>query len=118
MIGKTRQGAMSPEAISQEVGQKLKRLRLSRNITQAELARDAGISVSTLARLEVGDNPTLDSLVRVLISLGIQQNVGLLIPDARVSPVERVRTKGAERQRSRSSKKPKKIVQWKWSGES
>ncbi len=104
----------TPESISQEIGQKLERLRLSRNITQAALAQDAGISERTLRRLESGDNPTLDSLIRVLISLKIQQNVDLLVPDPRVRPIERVRTKGGERQRSSSTKPTKKTKQWEW----
>lgn len=106
--------AKSPELISREIGQKLERLRLSRNITQAQLAQDAGISERTLRRLESGDNPTLDSLIRVLISLKIQQNVDLLVPDPRIRPIERVRTKGPERQRSSSTKAPKKTKQWEW----
>ena len=104
----------SPEAISHEIGQKLERLRLSRNITQAQLARDAGISERTLRRLESGDNPTLNSLIRVLISLKIPQNIDLLVPDPRIRPIERVRTKGAERQRSSSTKAPRKTRQWEW----
>lgn len=104
----------TPETISQEIGRRLEQLRLSRNITQAELAQDAGISERTLRRLESGDNPTLDSLIRVLISLKIQQNINLLVPDPRIRPIERVKTKGAERQRSSSTKLTKKTKQWEW----
>ncbi len=114
MTDNKRMPVKTPETISWDIGQKLERLRLSRNITQAELARDAGISERTLRRLESGDNPTLDSLVRVLISLKIQQNVDLLVPDSRVRPIERVRNKGAERQRSSSAKLTKKAKQWEW----
>lgn len=104
----------TPETISQEIGRRLEQLRLSRNITQAQLAQDAGISERTLRRLESGDNPTLDSLIRVLTSLKIQQNVDLLVPDPRIRPIERVRTKGVERQRSSSTKPTKKTKQWEW----
>jgi transcriptional regulator with XRE-family HTH domain len=104
----------SSELISREIGQKLERFRLSRNITQNQLAADAGISERTLRRLESGDNPTLDSLVRVLIALKIHRNVDLLVPNSRIRPIERVRTKGAERQRSSSAKPAKKTKQWEW----
>ncbi|WP_245307462.1 helix-turn-helix domain-containing protein [Rhizobium altiplani] len=96
------------------MGQKLERFRLSRNITQQQLATDAGISERTLRRLESGDNPTLDSLIRVLIALKIQGNIDLLIPDSRIRPIERVRTKGTERQRSRSTKTAKQPKPWEW----
>lgn len=104
----------TPEMISQEIGRRLEQLRLSRNITQAQLALDSGISERTLRRLESGDNPTLDSLIRVLTALRIQQNINLLVPDPRIRPIERVRNKGAERQRSSSTKSSKTINPWEW----
>lgn len=106
--------ARSPDAISREIGQMLEHLRLSRNITQRQLAADAGLSERTLRRLESGDNPTLDPLVRVLIALRVLQNIDLLVPNARIRPIERVRTKGAERQRSSSAKANKKGKPWEW----
>lgn len=113
MAGLTR-NVKSPEVIAQEIGQKLERLRLSRNVTQSQLATDAGISERTLRRLEAGNNPTLDSLVRVLIALKIQDNADLLVPDSRIRPIERVRTKGMERQRSSSTKAVKTPKKWEW----
>lgn len=114
MADNRQMSAKTPETISRDIGGKLERLRLSRNITQAALAQDAGISERTLRRLESGDNPTLDSLIRVLISLKIPQNIDVLVPDPRVRPIERVRTKGVERQRSSSTKPTKKTKQWEW----
>jgi len=114
MAGTESQSYKSPEALASEIGLKLERLRLSRNITQMELARDAGISERTLRRLESGDGATLDSLVRVLSALKIAQNLDLLVPDPRVRPIERVRTGGTERQRSRSAKSDQPTKQWQW----
>jgi transcriptional regulator with XRE-family HTH domain len=46
------------------VGPRLKRLRLSRNITLTDLAKETGISTSTLSRLEAGlRRPTLEQLL-------------------------------------------------------
>lgn len=104
----------SPEAVAREIGQKLERLRLSRNITQSQLALDAGISERTLRRLEAGNNPTLDSLIRVLTALRIHGNIDLLVPDSRIRPIERVRAQGAERQRSRPGKTANKAKTWEW----
>jgi len=114
MIDKMNATARSPETLTFEIGARIERLRLSRNITQAELAEDAGISERTQRRLESGAGATLDTLVRVLLALKIHQNLDLLVPDPRVRPIERVRIGGSERQRSRSktSAKPKK--QWRW----
>ena len=107
-------GIKSPEALAKDMGSKLERLRLSRNITQTELARDAGVSERTLRRLESGAGATLDSFLRVLSALKLEQSLELLIPDPRVRPIERIRTGGSERQRSRSVKTDQTARQWQW----
>lgn len=107
----------SPEALARDIGDKIEQLRLSRNITQTELARNAGISERTLRRLESGDGATLDSFVRVLSALKLSQNLDLLVPDPRVRPIERVRTGGTERQRSRSAKTYQTAKKWRWGNE-
>lgn len=114
MTGFGDQTFKSAEALASDIGSKLERLRLSRNITQTDLAIDAGISERTLRRLESGDGATLDSLLRVLLALKIAQNLELLVPDPRVRPIERVRTGGTERQRSRSAKSDQTPKQWQW----
>ena len=107
----------SPESLLKEIGKKLERLRLSRNITQSELAQDAGVSLRTLRRLESGDGVTMDSFIRVLAALKLLQNMEVLIPNPRVRPIERVRTGGRERQRSRSAKTVKHRTKWRWGNE-
>ncbi len=114
MVDEMSATAVSPETLTFEIGTRIERLRLSRNITQAELADDAGISERTLRRLESGAGATLDTLVRVLLALKIHQNLDLLVPDSRVRPIERVRTGGSERQRSRSKVSAKPTKQWHW----
>jgi len=114
MAGSRDHSYKSAEALASEIGLKLERLRLSRNITQTDLARNAGISERTLRRLESGDGATLDTLLRVLLALKINQNLDLLVPDPRVRPIERVRTGGSERQRSRSAKSDQTAKQWRW----
>jgi transcriptional regulator with XRE-family HTH domain len=93
----------SSEHAIARVGADVARFRLSRNMTQATLAAEAGISQSTLKRLEKGENPTLDSLVRVLGVLGLSQNLALLAPNAGVSPLQLASNKGHVRQRARHS---------------
>lgn len=108
--------SLSPKIHEQELGARLEQLRLSRNIIQADLAQDAGISERTLRRLESGDGGTLDSLFRVLTALRLDGNLDLLIPNPEIRPIERVHTKGRERQRSSSSKSEKHSSNWQWGG--
>jgi transcriptional regulator with XRE-family HTH domain len=94
----------SPVQATALIGESLAQFRLSRNLPQTDLALEAGISLSTLKRLERGNNPTLDSLVRVMTALGLAENLSLLIPDTSVRPLERAAAKGHERQRARSAR--------------
>lgn len=112
MAGSNALSMQSPESLLEEIGKKLVRLRLSRNITQSELAQDAGVSLRTLRRLESGKGVTLDSFIRILTALKLQQNMDILIPNPRIRPIERVRTGGHERQRSRSAKTVKHGTKW------
>ena len=50
------------KAIVRELGERLARTRLERNLTQAELAEQAGIAKRTLERIEAGGAAQLDSL--------------------------------------------------------
>ncbi len=113
----SRMQTRSPEQIAVEIGHKLERLRLSRNITQAELAENAGVSERTLRRLEAGQGATLDTLIRIMTGLQIQENLQLLLPDPRIRPIERVRSGGRERQRSSPQNIRKKVAPWEWGKE-
>jgi transcriptional regulator with XRE-family HTH domain len=106
----------APGQVVAAIGASLAAVRLSRNVTQAALADEAGISVSTLKRLEHGDNPTLDSLVRVMIALKLVDNLALLVPDASVRPLELAASKPPRRQRARKSNpvKPTTGMPWTW----
>jgi transcriptional regulator with XRE-family HTH domain len=54
------------------VGPKLKRLRLHRDVTLADLAAETGISTSTLSRLEAGlRRPTLEQLLPLARAYGV-----------------------------------------------
>ena len=106
----------SATAIISELGQRLDRIRLSRNITQAELARQAGISRSTMTRLADGRSVSLDSFVRVMQALRLTDHLAALLPDPSVRPVERVASGGAERQRARP-RPSDEVDEWRWGDE-
>lgn len=54
------------------LGEKLKARRLSKHLTQAELARIVKSSQSRVARMEAGDpTVTIDLLVKSLLALGL-----------------------------------------------
>ena len=59
-------------------------IRLSRNISQADLAREAGVSRSTLTRIADGQAISLDSFVRVMRALRLTDHLKRLQYSANV----------------------------------
>jgi len=96
---------------------RLEQIRLARNITQAQLAEEAGVSLRTIGRLEKGQGVSLDTFIRVLVALGIQQNLESLLPDPTVRPVERMSAGGKERQRARPRPSDNERSPWAWGDE-
>lgn len=70
------------------MGQKIRRLRLRQNLTQATLAEQAQISLTTLKKIEKGEISYFDSLIRVLRVLGELDAFSSLIKDEEMSPNE------------------------------
>jgi putative transcriptional regulator len=105
--------AASPQ-IELALCRRLANIRLLRNMTQAQLAKLAGISTGTLIRLEKGEGVSLDTFIRVMTALGIQGNLAALLPDPDVRPIERLRHAGSERQRARPRKKSPEPTTWAW----
>ncbi|WP_263732272.1 helix-turn-helix domain-containing protein [Cellulomonas sp. SG140] len=70
--------ATSPIAVMRamnEIGQSIGTWRRLRELTVAEAADRAGVSVSTLQRLEHGQGGTVENLLRVARALGILDQV-------------------------------------------
>ena len=93
---------------------RLEGIRLSRNITQAQLAEEAGVSTRTIGRLEKGQGISMDTFIRVMMALNIQQNLEALLPDPTVRPIERVGLNTGERKRARPAKSIVELPTWSW----
>lgn len=106
----------SPVAIESELGQKLNSLRLSKNINQSTLAKEAGVSRRTISRMENGEGISLDTLIRVMRALGVVDRLATLLPDPETRPVERIKLGGRERKRARMRKTPAAGA-WTWGQE-
>ena len=105
----------SSDAVINALFQQIEQIRLSRNVSQAALAKEAGVSRSTITRLASGENISVDSFVRVMQALGLADHLAALLPNANVRPVERIRLQGAERRRA--SPKRKAAGDWTWGNE-
>ena len=97
-----------------ELGGRIARIRLGRNLTQASLAERAGASERSIKRLEAGENTSLDTLMRILSALDLGDRLLLALPNPAIRPVERIKREGHERQRARDSHVALKASDWAW----
>jgi len=97
------------------IGRRLVQQRLARNLTQKQLAHDAGISKRTLVRLEHGESTQLTNLIRVLRALDLLRNLDALIPAPPASPLQQLRAQSKTRKRARQSRGAKPSSKtWTW----
>ena len=102
------------EAILGELGGRLAKIRLDRNLTQAQLATQAGVSKRTVERLESGAVATqLSGFIRVCRVLEVIERFDLLVPEPVPSPIEQLKLAGRKRQRA-STTKPARLSAKKW----
>ncbi|MBW2645618.1 MAG: helix-turn-helix transcriptional regulator [Deltaproteobacteria bacterium] len=93
---------------------RLENIRLSRNITQVQLAEEAGVSPRTIGRFEKGNGVSMDTFIRIMMALGIQQSLETLMPDPTVRPIERVGISAGERKRARPVQSSDERSTWSW----
>lgn len=110
---------LTDESILKALGGRLAGARLGRNLTQAALADQAGVSKRTVERLESGAVATqLSGFLRVCRTLGLLERFESLIPETAASPMEQMRRQGRKRQRASGRKAaPAKLKQWTWGEE-
>jgi transcriptional regulator with XRE-family HTH domain len=97
--------------------ERLESIRLSRNLTQRQLAEEAGVSPRTIGRLAKGEGVSLDTFIRVLTALKIQQSLESLLPDPTVRPIERVGSMARERKRAHRVSTASDVSGWTWGDE-
>ncbi|MEZ5013663.1 MAG: helix-turn-helix transcriptional regulator [Chitinophagales bacterium] len=98
--------AMSDSAILGMLGECIHKVRLSRNITQQELSKKAGITRTTLIRIEKGVGGTLITLIQILRQLEQLQLLQSFENFQQVSPL--MLAKIEENLRKRASRKNNK----------
>ena len=95
---------LSDTAILKRLGARLKAYRIAMGIKQQELAVESGVGVSTIAKIENGQSVALSLLVSVMRTLGLLENLDLLVPEQKPSPMELLRTQGKQAKRVRTKK--------------
>jgi transcriptional regulator with XRE-family HTH domain len=113
---------LTDDAVLGELGRRLARWRLERNLSQAEFGEQAGIGRRTLQRLEAGEPVQLASFIRALRVLDLLETLDRLLPEPTPSPLERLQMAGRERRRARRREagraKADAAEPWMWGDES
>jgi putative transcriptional regulator len=107
-------GNVSDSALLKELGERLYRYRLNRNMTQAAVAKEAGLSERTINRIEHGHSTTVSNFIRLLRSLGLLENMDALVPEPSISPIQQMKLQGRSRKRASSSKREEEGGIWSW----
>lgn len=94
---------MSSHEIAQELGRRIKTVRLSKNLLQDEVARRAGVSRLTVVHFENTGRGSVDSFLRIVSALGKGPDLSPLFQSTpkTIADME----KSASQNRSRASRK-------------
>ena len=90
---------LSDKGIENELGRRIKALRLRKNITQKELAEATTLSLNTIKSLESGSGK-LSTVIAVLRELGALDHIDNFIPEPSISPLQLARMQGKQRARA------------------
>ncbi len=106
---------MSDKAVLVEIGRRLGRCRVELELTQADLAKEAGVSKRTVERVEAGESTQTATLIRMLRVLGLLEALEAAIPEIGPSPMDLLKLQGKERQRASSKKRKTRRTEEEWS---
>nr|MEE4269046.1 helix-turn-helix transcriptional regulator [Candidatus Krumholzibacteria bacterium] len=90
----------SDQALLSTLGQRLRRARLRRNLSQEQLAERAGINRTTVSEYERGASTSTMTLVQVLRALEMLEELDSFLPEPGPSPLDLARRQGKQRQRA------------------
>ena len=103
--------AMTSGEVMTEIGQRIAAIRLSRNLTQEDMAKKSGISLATVKRLESGaSNIGLSPFLAVCVELALTVGFESLLPTVRSTPQDIF--SGKQQRRRARHRKVKKEFKW------
>ncbi|MFC5049694.1 helix-turn-helix domain-containing protein [Rubritalea spongiae] len=110
----TNKNTLTNESLLRELGTRVEQLRIRKNLTQAQLAKEAGIGKRTLERFEKGETVQLTTFVAILRVLDLLNPLLDLIPDQNHSPMQQLLQE--KKMRYRASPKAGKTIDetWTW----
>jgi transcriptional regulator with XRE-family HTH domain len=105
--------SMNDKTIIASIGNYVKHQRLNQNITQAKVAKIAGINRWTISQIENGEAISLTSLIQILRALNLLNILDSFNINTQPSPLELAKIEQEARKRASDIiDKPKNKSQW------
>ena len=95
---------LSDPAILKKLGIQIREYRMQMEMTQTELAEKSKVSLGSVVRLEKGSPVSTLLLVSVLRTLGLLENLQVLLPEIGISPIQMSQLQGKKKLRIRHKK--------------
>lgn len=92
--------AMTDDGITKQIGNFIKKTRIAKNKTQAQIAEVAGINRWTVSKMENGESITLSVLIQILRALDALYVLDNFTISKQISPLQAVKLQKNERQRA------------------
>lgn len=96
----------------EEIGSRIKDLRIASCYTQEELAKKANISESSIRRIEQGKSVQFDNILNVLKALGLMSKIDMIIPVQELTPIQVL--KGEKKKKTYRKPIKKGNKRWEW----
>jgi transcriptional regulator with XRE-family HTH domain len=109
---------LTDDAVLAELGERMARRRIDLQLTQADVAEQAGIAKRTVERIEAGASAQMSSIIRILRVLELLSELDAIIPEIAARPMDLLQRKGKVRQRAVSRSRADRPEQpWSWDDE-
>jgi len=92
---------MSNEALLQYIGKQMRQMRINAQLSQQQLAENAGVSRSTITQVENGKSIKMESIVAMLRVMNKLEILNQFETEAMVSPLLLAKREGKTPQRIR-----------------
>jgi putative transcriptional regulator len=92
-------GEKTASALAEELGERVKQVRLNRDLTQSEVASLAGVARKTVLNAEKG-KAQLEIFIAIMMALDVTDHLALFLPQQQISPVQLAKLQGKKRQRA------------------
>lgn len=102
---------MTSRMVNMEIGRRIKKYRLDVNIRQSELSKKSGVSVSTIQRIEKGEDVNISKIIAVLLAFNLASNLDYFVPEEPINPIE-INRLGHSRERAAKKRTNMPRIEW------